>query len=172
MNHIIDKSSPLRGKRGGLFPGTFDPFTIGHDALVRRALQFVDELYIAIGTNTAKQTMLTLDERMERIAALYEGEPRIHVVSYEGLTTDFARSIGAQFIIRGVRSTIDFEYERNIADVNRMLTGIDTLLLISEPEYAAISSSVVRELMHFGKDISAYLPPKDIAYKQRNNYCD
>ena len=144
--------------RTAIFPGTFDPFTIGHDALVRRALQFVDELYIAIGINTAKQTMFTLEERMERIATLYKDEPRIHVVSYEGLTTDLAQSTGAQFIIRGVRSTIDFEYERNIADVNSMLTGIDTLLLISEPQYAAISSSVVRELAHFGKEISNYLP--------------
>ena len=144
--------------RTAIFPGTFDPFTIGHDALVRRALQFVDELYIAIGINIAKQTMFTLEERMERIATLYKDEPRIHVVSYEGLTTDLAQSTGAQFIIRGVRSTIDFEYERNIADVNRMLTGIDTLLLISEPQYAAISSSMVRELAHFGKDVSNYLP--------------
>lgn len=144
--------------RTAIFPGTFDPFTIGHDALVRRVLQFVDELYIAIGINTAKQTMFTLEERMERIATLYKDEPRIHVVSYEGLTTDLAQSTGAQFIIRGVRSTIDFEYERNIADVNRMLTGIDTLLLISEPQYAAISSSMVRELAHFGKDVSNYLP--------------
>ena len=144
--------------RTAIFPGTFDPVTIGHDALVRRTLQFGDELYIAIGINTAKQTMFTLEERMERIATLYKDEPRIHVVSYEGLTTDLAQSTGAQFIIRGVRSTIDFEYERNIADVNRMLTGIDTLLLISEPQYAAISSSVVRELAHFGKEISNYLP--------------
>lgn len=141
-----------------LFPGTFDPFTIGHDALVRRALNIVDELYIAIGINTEKRTMLSLDERMERITALYKEEPRIHVVSYEGLTTDFAQSIGAKFILRGVRSSIDFEYERNIADINRMLTGIDTLLLISEPQYAAISSSMVRELAHFGKDITPYLP--------------
>ena len=140
------------------FPGTYDPFTVGHDALVRRALSIVDELYIAIGINTEKRTMLTLDERMQRIAALYKDEPRIHVVSYEGLTTDFAQSIGAQFIIRGVRNTIDFEYERNIADTNRMLTGIDTLLLISEPEYAVISSSMVRELAHFGKDIKPFLP--------------
>ena len=144
--------------RTGLLPGTFDPFTIGHDALVHRALNIVDELYIAIGINTEKRTMLSLEERMERIATLYKDEPRIHVVSYEGLTTDFAQSIGAQFIVRGVRSAIDFEYERNIADVNRMLTGIDTLLLISEPQYAAISSSMVRELAHFGKDIRSYLP--------------
>ena len=144
--------------RTAVFPGTFDPFTIGHDALVRRALNVVDELYIAIGINTGKRTMLSLDERMERIASLYGDEPRIHVVSYEGLTTDFAQSVGAQFIIRGVRSAIDFEYERNIADVNRMLTGIDTLLLMSEPQHTAISSSMVRELAHFGKDISAYIP--------------
>ena len=147
--------------RIAIFPGTFDPFTIGHDALVRRALNIVDELYIAIGINTEKRTMHTLEERMERIAALYQEISCIHVVSYEGLTTDFAQSIGAQFIIRGVRSVVDFEYERNIADINRMLTGIDSLLLISEPEYAAISSSMVRELAHFGKDISKYLPAKE-----------
>ncbi len=144
--------------RIAIFPGSFDPFTIGHDALVRRMLNMVDELYIAIGTNTQKHAMFSLDERMERIATLYKDEPRIHVVSYEGLTSDFAQSIGAQFIIRGVRSTIDFEYERNIADANRMLTGIDTLILISEPQYAAISSSMVRELAHFGKDITPFVP--------------
>ena len=144
--------------RTAIFPGTFDPFTIGHDALVRRALDIVDELYIAIGINTEKRTMLSLEEHIERIATLYGDEPRIHVVSYEGLTTDFAQSVGAKFIIRGVRNTIDFEYEKNIADINRMLTGIDTLLLISEPQHAAISSSMVRELAHFGKDISKYLP--------------
>lgn len=144
--------------RTAIFPGSFDPFTIGHDALVRRVLNMVDELYIAIGSNTQKHAKFPLEERMERIATLYKNEPRIHVVSYEGLTSDFAQSIGAQFIIRGVRSTIDFEYERNIADANRMLTGIDTLILISEPQYAAISSSMVRELAHFGKDINPYLP--------------
>jgi pantetheine-phosphate adenylyltransferase len=144
--------------RTAIFPGSFDPFTIGHDALVRRALDIVDELYIAIGINTEKRTMLTLEERIERISTLYKNEPRIHVISYEGLTTDFAQSIGTRFIIRGVRNTIDFEYERNIADINRMLTGIDTILLISDPKHATISSSMVRELAHFGKDISAYLP--------------
>lgn len=144
--------------RTAIFPGTFDPFTIGHDALVCRALNLVDELYIAIGINTEKRTMLSLEERIERITTLYKDEPRIHVVSYEGLTTDFAQSVGAKFIIRGVRNAIDFEYEKNIADINRMLTGIDTLLLISEPQHAAISSSMVRELAHFGKDVSKYLP--------------
>lgn len=144
--------------RTAIFPGTFDPFTIGHDALVHRALGIVDELYIAIGVNTEKRTMLSLEERVERITVLYKDEPRVHVVSYEGLTTDFAQTIGAQFIIRGVRSAIDFEYERNIADINRLLTNIDTLILISEPQYASISSSMVRELAHFGKNVEPYLP--------------
>jgi pantetheine-phosphate adenylyltransferase len=144
--------------RTAIFPGTFDPFTIGHDALVHRALGIVDELYIAIGVNTEKRTMLSLEERVERITVLYKDEPRVHVVSYEGLTTDFAQTIGAQFIIRGVRSAIDFEYERNIADINRLLTNIDTLILISEPQYASISSSMVRELAHFGKNVDPYLP--------------
>lgn len=144
--------------RTAIFPGTFDPFTLGHEALVRRALSIVDELYIAIGVNTEKRTMHTLEERMNRIVGLYKDDPRIHVVSYEGLTTDFAQSIGAKLIVRGVRNAIDFEYERNIADINRMLTGIETVLLISEPQFAAISSSMVRELAHFGKDISPYLP--------------
>ncbi len=144
--------------RVAIFPGTFDPFTIGHAALVRRALLLVDTLYIGVGINDAKHTMFTADERVERIKVLYKDEPRICVMKYEGLTTDFAQSIGAQCIIRGVRSSIDFEYERGIADVNRMLTGIDTLLLISEPQYAAISSSMVRELARFGKDITPYLP--------------
>jgi pantetheine-phosphate adenylyltransferase len=102
--------------------------------------------------------MLSLEERVERITVLYKDEPRVHVVSYEGLTTDFAQTIGAQFIIRGVRSAIDFEYERNIADINRLLTNIDTLILISEPQYASISSSMVRELAHFGKNVDPYLP--------------
>ena len=144
--------------RTAIFPGTFDPFTIGHDALVHRALGIVDELYIAIGVNTEKRTMLSLEERVERITVLYKDEPRVHVVSYEGLTIDFAQTIGAQFIIRGVRSAIDFEYERNIADINRLLTNIDTLILISEPQYASISSSMVRELAHFGKNVDPYLP--------------
>ena len=135
--------------RTAIFPGTFDPFTLGHEALVRRALSIVDELYIAIGVNTEKRTMHTLEERMNRIVGLYKDE---------GLTTDFAQSIGAKLIVRGVRNAIDFEYERNIADINRMLTGIETVLLISEPQFAAISSSMVRELAHFGKDISPYLP--------------
>lgn len=141
-----------------LFAGTFDPYTIGHHRIVQRALAMSDRIVIAIGRNVGKQTMLSIEERIEAIKKLYADEPRVEVTSYEGLTTDYAQSIGATHLLRGVRSVKDFEYERDLADLNLRIGGVDTLLLISEPEYAAISSSVVRELMSYGKDISKLLP--------------
>lgn len=144
--------------RIALFPGTFDPFTIGHKSLVERGLTCVDEIVIAIGINEKKKTYYTLEQRIEAIRRLYADEPRVRVVSYSGLTVDVAQREKAQFILRGIRSVIDFEYEKSIADVNRQLTGIETLLLFTEPAYAHVSSSVVRELLHFGKDVSPFIP--------------
>lgn len=141
-----------------LFAGTFDPYTIGHHRIVQRALAMSYRIVIAIGRNIGKQTMLSIEERTEAIKKLYADEPRVEVTSYEGLTTDYAQSIGATHLLRGVRSVKDFEYERDLADLNLRIGGVDTLLLISEPEYAAISSSVVRELMSYGKDISKLIP--------------
>ena len=141
-----------------LFAGTFDPYTIGHHRIVQRALAMSDKIVVAIGRNIEKRTMFSVDERMEAIKKLYINEPRIEVTTYEGLTTDYAQSIGATHLLRGVRSVKDFEYERDLADLNLRIGGVDTLLLISEPEYAAISSSVARELMSYGKDISKLLP--------------
>ena len=148
-------------RRIALFPGTFDPFTLGHQSLVKRVLTCADAVVIAIGINEKKQTYYTLEQRVEAIRNLYADEPRVKVITYSGLTVDVAQQEGASFILRGVRSVIDFEYEKAIADVNRQLTGIETLLLFTEPAYAHISSSVVRELLHFGKDVSAFLPQKD-----------
>ena len=145
-------------RRIALFPGTFDPFTLGHQSLVKRVLTCADAVVIAIGINEKKQTYYTLEQRMAAIRALYAEEPRVKVITYSGLTVDVAQQEQASFILRGVRSVIDFEYEKAIADVNRQLTGIETLLLFTEPAYAHISSSVVRELLHFGKDVSAFLP--------------
>ena len=145
-------------RRIALFPGTFDPFTLGHQSLVSRVLTCADVVVIAIGINEKKQTYYTLEQRVEAIRNLYADEPRVKVITYSGLTVDVAQQEGACFILRGVRSVIDFEYEKAIADVNRQLTGIETLLLFTEPAYAHISSSVVRELLHFGKDVSAFLP--------------
>ena len=145
-------------RRIALFPGTFDPFTLGHQSLVKRVLTCADAVVIAIGINEKKQTYYTLEQRVSAIRALYAEEPRVKVITYSGLTVDVAQQERASFILRGVRSVIDFEYEKAIADVNRQLSGIETLLLFTEPAYAHISSSVVRELLHFGKDVSAFLP--------------
>ena len=146
-------------KRIALFPGSFDPFTKGHKNIVERTLQSVaDTVIIAIGNNCEKKCMQTVEERVESIQRVFKGNDKVRVVAYEGLTIDFAKSINADFIVRGVRSIKDFEYEREIAEVNRKLSGIETILLYTEPEYASISSSIVRELKSYGKDVSQFLP--------------
>lgn len=147
--------------RRAIFPGSFDPYTIGHDSIARRALPLFDELIIAIGVNENKQYMFSLEERLKAIRDLYAGEPKIKVEAYSELTTDFAKREKADFIVKGIRSVKDFEYERDQADINRMLTGIETVIIYAEPQLAAISSSVVRELAHFGKGISEYLPKRE-----------
>ena len=141
-----------------LFAGTFDPYTIGHHRIVQRALATTDKVVVAIGHNIDKHTMFTIEERLDTIKKLYANEPRVEVTSYQGLTIDYAQSIGATHLLRSIRSVKDFEYERDLADLNLRIGKIDTLLLISEPEYAAISSSVVRELLSYGKDVSKLLP--------------
>ncbi|MCR5850476.1 MAG: pantetheine-phosphate adenylyltransferase [Bacteroidaceae bacterium] len=142
----------------GLFPGSFDPFTLGHADIVRRALNLFDEVVIAVGYNENKAGWMPVEERVSTIRRLYAEEPRVTVESYMGLTVDFAKKHGITAIIRGVRTTADFEYEMQLADVNRQLTGIETILLPASPQYASISSSIVRELVHFHHDISAFLP--------------
>lgn len=141
-----------------LFPGSFDPFTLGHADIVRRALALFDEVVIAVGYNEQKSGWMPVQERVASIKRLYAEEPRVKVESYAGLTVDFARERGIEAIVRGVRTTADFEYEMQLADVNRQLTGIETVLLPASPQLASLSSSVVRELAHFGHDISAFLP--------------
>lgn len=145
-------------KRVAIFPGTFDPFTRGHYSVVRRALSMFDEVVIAIGVNALKRPMFTAEERVAMLEGLFADEPRVRVLSYSGLTVDVARECGAQFMLRGVRSVMDFEYERSIADVNREISGLETVMLFTEPVYAHISSSVVRELIGYGRDVSAFLP--------------
>ncbi|MFA4046537.1 pantetheine-phosphate adenylyltransferase [Prevotella sp. PCHR] len=141
-----------------VFTGSFDPFTIGHHSIVRRALPLFGRIVIGVGVNERKQCMLSADERVCRIARLYVGEPKIEVRAYSDLTTDFARRENAGFIIKGVRSVKDFEYEREQADINRMIGGPETVLFYAEPHLASISSSVVRELAHFGMDVSCFIP--------------
>ena len=141
-----------------IFPGSFDPFTLGHHSIVKRALTFMDEVIVGIGVNEGKQCLIPIERRIENIRKLYANEPRIKVEAYSGLTVDFAREQRAEFIVRGIRTVKDFEYEEGIADINRKLSGIETLFLFTEPELASVSSSVVRELLHHGKDVSMFLP--------------
>lgn len=155
---------PQPKKRIALFPGTFDPFTIGHQSLVRRGLDLVDEIIISIGINDKKLTYFSLEKRMEAIRNLYRHNSRVKVMSYHSLTVDFAREVGAGFILRGIRTVNDFEYEKTIADVNRKLTGIETFILFTEPEHTHISSSIVRELLRYGKDISLFVPKETELY--------
>ena len=145
--------------RTAIFVGSFDPFTVGHDSIVRRALPLFDRLVVGVvGDNVHKPDMCPAVERMRVIEELYANEPAVEVKPYYGLAVDFAREQGASYIIKGVRSVKDFEYEREQADINRQISGIENILLFAEPQLASVSSSVVRELRHFGQDVSMFLP--------------
>lgn len=141
-----------------LFPGSFNPFTVGHQSLVARVLPLFDRVVIAVGVNARKDSGDETAQRVEAIRALYASEPKVSVIAYSGLTVDVCEAEGARWMLRGVRSTVDFEYERNLADINRRISGIETLLLFTLPEYASVSSSMVRELRSYGRDVSEFLP--------------
>lgn len=141
-----------------IFPGTFDPFTLGHESLVRRGLNLVDEIVIAIGINDSKTSYFSFEKRVEMMNHFYKDEPRVSVACYDCLTVDFAEMVGAQFILRGIRTVNDFEYEKTIADMNRKLAGVETCILFTEPELTHISSTIVRELLRYGRDVSAFVP--------------
>ena len=142
-----------------IFTGSFDPFTVGHDDILRRALPLFSRIVIGVGVNERKQYMLSAEERCADIRRIYASEPKVEVKTYSDLTVDFARREGAAYIIKGVRSVKDFEYEREQADINRQLSGVETLLLYADPQLSSVSSSMVRELIHFGQNVSRYLPP-------------
>ena len=145
-----------------VFPGSFDPYTLGHHDIVCRGIAMFDEIIIAIGINSTKKYLNTLEERMQSIRKLYKDEPSIKVVSYQELTLSFCKKHSAQFILRGLRNTVDFNYERNIALMNlSMDKSIETVFLISSPEYSHINSSVVKEIIFNGGDASKFLPKVD-----------
>jgi len=152
------QNTNLEGRRIAIFPGSFDPFTRGHESIVRRALPLFDKFIIAIGVNADKRSFMTMEQRQTWIERVFKDDPQVEVIIYSGMTVDAAREVGAQFIVRGVRLIQDFENEKHLAEVNRDLTGIETILLYTLPEYSHISSSIVRELARYGQDVSAYLP--------------
>ncbi|HEY9044849.1 MAG TPA: pantetheine-phosphate adenylyltransferase [Ohtaekwangia sp.] len=149
-------------KRIALFPGSFDPFTKGHEDIVLRGLNIFDEIIVAIGYNSQKSNRyFAIDMMIERIQTAFEKYPNIKVMTYSELTAEFARKHGAQFLLRGLRNTTDFEYENSISQVNRKLYGdLESVFLITTPQLAWISSSIIREVHKYGGDVSEFLPYK------------
>ena len=145
-------------QRTALFPGSFDPFTIGHLSILTRSAQIFDKIIVAVGINENKKSMYSETERLHKIKEAIKDITNAEVVSYHGLTVDACKKYGAKYIIRGVRSFTDFEYEQHLADINRQIADIETIILFTLPEHAAISSSVVRELNHYGYDTTKFLP--------------
>ena len=146
-------------QRIAIFPGSFDPFTIGHHSIVERALPLFDKIVVAVGMNSKKRSFLPEIDRLDAIRRLYADEPRVEVIAYSGLTVEAAEQCGARYILRGVRTVKDFEYEKTLADINRKIAGLETVLLYTLPEYGSISSSIVRELISLGRDVTDLLPP-------------
>jgi pantetheine-phosphate adenylyltransferase len=142
-----------------LFPGTFDPVTLGHVDIINRALPLFDKIYVGIGINTSKSPMFSAEQRMKWVADLYANEPRVVSVIYEGLTINYCKIIHANFILRGIRYVSDFEYEKTIADANRTLDNkIETVFLTGEPKYTSVASTIVRDIIRNGGDASPFLP--------------
>lgn len=141
-----------------IFPGSFDPITLGHVDIIERGVTLFDELVIAIGINSDKKYMFSLEERKRFIEETFKHEPKIKVVTYSGLTVNFCKEVNAQFILRGLRNPADFEFEKAIAHTNQLLTGIETVFLLTEAKTAFISSSIVRDVMRNNGDYSKLVP--------------
>jgi pantetheine-phosphate adenylyltransferase len=142
-----------------LFPGTFDPLTLGHVDIINRALPLFDKIIVGIGLNTAKAPMFTAEQRLSWIQEIYKDEERVSGAVYEGLTVDYCQKIGAKFILRGIRYVSDFEYEKTIADANRTLDrSIETIFLTGEPKYTSVASTIVRDILKNNGDASHFLP--------------
>jgi pantetheine-phosphate adenylyltransferase len=146
-------------KRVAVFPGSFDPFTIGHEAIIRRAINLFDEIIVAVGVNALKKNYYSLETRKEMINKVFENEPRVTVDHYEGLTVDFCRKNGAGYLLRGLRTSADFEFERAIGQVNKaMAPGIESVFLLTVPEHSFINSTIVRDIIMNGGDASRFVP--------------
>lgn len=148
-----------------LFPGSFDPVTKAHVDIVKRSVGLFNKVYIGIGVNSSKQSFLSIEKRQEMLRAVFADEPRIHIIAYEGLTVDFCRSIDANYMIRGIRTVSDFEYEKAIAQMNHTLApDIESIFIVSKPGHSAISSTIVRDVLRHGGDISQFIPKEALAF--------
>lgn len=148
-----------------LFPGSFDPITIAHVDILKRALPLFDRIVVGIGLNSAKQNFISAEKREEMVKTIFAGNEKVYVQLYEGLTVDFCRKINAKYMVRGIRSSSDFEYERAISQINQtMMPDVETILLLSKPEYSAISSTIVRDILRNKGDISYFVPKEVMAF--------
>lgn len=142
-----------------LFPGSFDPITIAHVDILNRAVPLFDKIIIGIGLNSAKQNFLSAETRQEMVKTIFVNQPKVEVSMYQGLTVDFCRQINASYMIRGIRSAADFEYERAIAQINQtMMPEVETILLLSKPEFSAISSTIVRDILRNKGNVEKFVP--------------
>ncbi|MCX6188970.1 MAG: pantetheine-phosphate adenylyltransferase [Bacteroidetes bacterium] len=145
--------------RIALFPGSFDPITIGHYDILERAKILFDKIYIGVGKNSSKQCLFSLDERLLFLNTCFAGDPKIEITQYDGLTVNFCLQINAQFILRGLRSDTDFEYEKNIAQINKEVEPtVETVFMVCSPAYSAVSSTIVKDIKRNGGNISRYIP--------------
>ncbi|MGY3211619.1 pantetheine-phosphate adenylyltransferase [Mucilaginibacter sp. HD30] len=148
-----------------LFPGSFDPVTKAHVDIVKRSVGLFDKVYIGIGDNSSKKGLLSIEKRELMLRAIFDTEPKIHIIAYDGLTVDFCRSIGAGYMIRGIRTVSDFEYEKAIAQMNHSLApDIESIFIVSKPGYSSISSTIVREILRYNGDVSQFIPKEAIAF--------
>jgi pantetheine-phosphate adenylyltransferase len=146
-------------KKIAVFPGSFDPITKGHESIILRALPLFDEIIIAVGINSDKKGYFPLEQRIEWITQVFKTEPKIKVQSYHGLTVDFCRLVKAKYILRGLRTSADFEFERSIGQINKQLYGdIETIFLLTQPEHTSLNSSIVREIVRYNGDASQFVP--------------
>lgn len=158
-------------ERIGLFPGTFDPVTLGHTDIIDRALPLFDKLYIGLGRNSNKTPMFSEEQRVEWLNAIYKDNPKIGVLAYDGLTVDCCKSVGAGFILRGIRYVNDFEYEKAIADMNRSLANnVESIFLTCLPKYTSIASTLIRDVIRNGGNVSEFLPDavKNSVYQKQH----
>nr|MBC7612890.1 pantetheine-phosphate adenylyltransferase [Pseudopedobacter sp.] len=148
-----------------LFPGSFDPITKAHVDILKRSMPLFDKVYVGIGVNSTKQSLLSVDKRLEMISAVFEGEDKLEMVTYEGLTVNFCKKIGALYMIRGIRTVSDFEYEKAIAQMNHaLIPEIESIFILSKPGYSSISSTIVRDILRYGGDVSQFVPPAAIPF--------
>lgn len=142
-----------------VFPGSFDPFTVGHESIVLRGLDLFDRIIVAIGHNTTKNSRFSIDQRIRMVQEIFANAPQVEVVTFDGLTVDFCKSVNAKFILRGLRTSADFEFERAIGQMNKMMNDdIETVFLLTSTIHTPINSSIVREIMKNNGDVSAFIP--------------